>query len=185
MVAAGADLTDLPRARRGALAGKIGEIVRTGTCEARRSWSGSSRRTSPGSLRLPGLGPKRVHALHYDLDHTPENSTAPPRTGDCASCPASAPRPRPASSPPCRPTSRPSPVFKLATAARYAEPLVAWLGQTPGVRPGGGRGQLQARRPEKTVGDLDILVMAEDPDAAIRRFVAYDEVAAVRAQAAR
>jgi DNA polymerase (family 10) len=38
------------------------------------------------------------------------------------------------------------------------------------------------RRCRETVGDLDILVTAQDPGSAIRRFVAYDEVAEVRAQ---
>jgi DNA polymerase (family X) len=72
MLEAGADLTDLPGIGE-ALAEKIGEIIRTGTCGALKKLKREFPADLTELLRLPGLGPKRVHALHYDLDiHTPE-----------------------------------------------------------------------------------------------------------------
>ena len=180
MVAAGADLTELPGIGE-ALAGKIGEIVRTGTCEALKKLERELPPDLTELLRLPGLGPKRVHALHYDLDiHTPEQLYRAAKDGRLRELSGFGPKTEAGIVAALEAHLSTEPRFKLATAARYAEPLVAWLGQTPGVDRVVVAGSY--RRCRETVGDLDILVTAQDPDSAIRRFVAYDEVAAVRAQ---
>ena len=67
MVEEKADLTDLPGIGE-TLAGKIREVVKTGICQALKKLE---KRVPPDLtelLHLSGLGPKRVHALHYDLD---------------------------------------------------------------------------------------------------------------------
>ena len=72
MVEEEVDLTDLPGIGE-ALAGKIREVVKTGTCQALKKLEKQLPPDLTELLHLPGLGPKRVHALHYDLDiHTPE-----------------------------------------------------------------------------------------------------------------
>ncbi len=67
--------------------------------------------------------------------------------------------------------------FKLATAAQYAESLVAYLQKCPNVNQVVVAGSF--RRMRETVGDLDILATSSAPDAVMRHFTAYDEVAEV------
>ena len=55
--------------------------------------------------------------------------------------------------------------FKLAAAARYAEPLAAWLESTKGVDRVVVAGSY--RRNRETVGDLDILVTAENAESVV------------------
>jgi len=180
MLEAGAHLTDLPGIGE-ALAGKIGEIVRTGTCEALKRLQRELPPDLAELLHLPGLGPKRVHALHYDLDiHTPEQLYRAAKDGRLRELPGFGPKTEAGIVAALEAHLSAEPRFKLATVARYAQPLLAWLGQTPEVERAEVAGSY--RRCRETVGDLDILVTALDPGTAIRRFVAYEEVAEVRAQ---
>ena len=180
MLEAGAHLTDLPGIGE-ALAGKIGEIVRTGTCEALKRLQRELPPDLAELLHLPGLGPKRVHALHYDLDiHTPEQLYRAAKDGRLRELPGFGPKTEAGIVTALEAHLSAEPRFKLATVARYAQPLLAWLGQTPEVERAEVAGSY--RRCRETVGDLDILVTALDPGTAIRRFVAYEEVAEVRAQ---
>jgi DNA polymerase (family 10) len=180
MVETRADLTELPGIGE-ALAGKIGEIVRTGSCGALKKLEQELPPDLTELLRLPGLGPKRVHALHYDLDiHTPEQLYRAAKDGRLRTLPGFGPKTEAGIVSALEAHLSTEPRFKLATAARYAEPLVARLEQTPGIDRVVIAGSY--RRCRETVGDLDILVTARDPDAVIRRFVAYDEVAEVRSQ---
>ena len=61
-----------------------------------------------------------------------------------------------------------------------AEPLTVWLKGGEGVERVVVAGSY--RRGRETVGDLDILVSAADADAAMNRFVSYDEVERVQSQ---
>jgi DNA polymerase (family 10) len=180
MVAAGADLTDLPGIGE-ALAGKIEEICRTGACQALRKLERELPPDLTELLHLPGLGPKRVHALYYDLDiHTPEQLYRAAKDGRLRSLPGFGPKTEAAIVTALQAHLSTERRFKLAIAARYAEPLVAWLAQGEGVDRVVVAGSY--RRCRETVGDLDILVTGTDPAAAIARFVAYDEVDQVQAQ---
>ncbi len=180
MVESGADLTDLPCIGE-ALAGKIGEIVRTGTCEALKKLEREFPPDLTELLRLPGLGPKRVHALHYDLDiHTPEQLYRAAKDGRLRELSGFGPKTEASIVAALETHLTTERRFKLAAAARYAEPLVAWLGQTEGVNRVTVAGSY--RRCRETVGDLDILVTAREPAAAIARLVAYDEVAQIQSQ---
>ena len=132
-------------------------------------------------MRLPGLGPKRVHALHYDLDiHTPEQLYRAAKDGRLQELPGFGPKTEAVILAALETHLATERRFKLATAARYAEPLLAWLGQTPGVDRVVAAGSY--RRCRETVGDLDILVTSSDPSAVMARFAAYDEIAEIRAQ---
>ncbi len=180
MVQSGADLTELPGIGE-ALAGKIGEIVRTGTCQALKKLQGELPADLTELLRLPGLGPKRVHALHYELDiHTPEQLYRTAKEGRLHTLPGFGPKTEEAIVAALEAHLSTERRFKLATAARYAEPLITWLEQTQGVDRVVVAGSY--RRCRETVGDLDILVTSREPPAAMQRFLAYDEVAEVRAQ---
>ncbi len=66
LVADGADLQDLPNIG-GKIAGKIEEIVETGTCRALEK---ARKNVPPGLLemmRVPGLGPKKVKSIYDEL----------------------------------------------------------------------------------------------------------------------
>src|SRR3569623_822991 len=68
---------------------------------------------------------------------------------------------------------------KLANAGEYADALLRYLEDTPGVREAVVAGSY--RRAKETVGDLDIVVTAARGSQVMQRFVEYDEVAKVLA----
>lgn len=174
LVAENADLTELP-AIGDDLAKKIREILATGTAKA----LDELRRRVPVGLEellnLPGLGPRRVRRLYEDLDI---------KSLDALEEAARAGRVRELDGFGARSEAKILDAIAArrakerrhlrSTAAAYAEPLAAWLAQTPGV------GEVliagSYRRGQETVGDVDILVTAGDPGAVIERFAGYDEV---------
>jgi DNA polymerase (family 10) len=180
IAAAGADLTELPGIGE-ALAAKIQEILGTGTCQALKKLERELPPHLTDLLRLPGLGPKRVHALHYELDiHTPEQLYRAAKDGRLKELPGFGPKTEANLVAALETHLATERRLKLATAARYAEPLIAWLEKTPGVDRVVAAGSY--RRCRETVADLDILATATDPSAVMARFSAYDEVGEVRAQ---
>ena len=180
MVMRGEDLTSLPGIGDD-LSGKIQEIVRTGTAAALEAQRKKIPATLTELLRIPGLGPKRVQALARHLhirslsdvqlaaqegrvsglqgfgkkteQHILDTLAA--RTGEEAR-------------------------IQLALAMPYADALMAYLRQSPGV----GRVMVAGsyRRGRDTIGDLDILVTARAGRAMTDRFVRYPDVLEVLAQ---
>ncbi|MEX2240475.1 MAG: DNA polymerase/3'-5' exonuclease PolX [Burkholderiales bacterium] len=155
------------------LDGKIHEIAATGSCKL----LAQLRRRFPAGitalLALPGLGPKRVRALRAarigsleDLRRAARAGKLPALPGfgektaqrivDAAQAQLAAPR-----------------RFKLALAAQYAEPLAKYLGAVVAG---------SYRRRKDTVGDLDFLVVSDQPEKVSARFVEYPEVREVLAQ---
>lgn len=72
--------------------------------------------------------------------------------------------------------------FKLAIATRYADALIAYLKESPGVKQVVAAGSY--RRAKETIGDLDLLVTAAPGSSVMDRFVSYPEVEEVLAQGA-
>jgi DNA polymerase (family 10) len=180
MLAEGEDLTALPGIGE-TLAGKIEEIARTGSCQALKKLHRELPADLTALLRLPGLGPKRVHALHYDLDiHTPEQLYRAAKDHRLGALPGFGPKTEEGIAKTLEAHIASETRFKLAAAANYAEPLRDWLHETPGVDRVVVAGSF--RRCRETVGDLDILVTASDPKKAMARFLDYDEVASVRSR---
>ncbi|HSB99578.1 MAG TPA: PHP domain-containing protein, partial [Burkholderiaceae bacterium] len=64
--------------------------------------------------------------------------------------------------------------FKLAIAAQYADALLGFLKQAPGVRQAVAAGSLRRRR--DTVGDLDLLATASDGASVCRHLAGYPDV---------
>lgn len=163
------------------LAGKVAEVAMSGSLDLLREL----RREVPKGVRelmaVPGVGPKRAARLSQDLGIKGlAGLERAARTGrlrraagfgerlearilnDLGHVRAAAHRvPRPA-------------------AAQAAEPLLAWVRETPGVEEAAVAGSF--RRGAETVGDLDILVTTRDPAAVIARFVQYPAVADVLAE---
>jgi DNA polymerase (family X) len=181
-LARGGELPKLPGIGHD-LDARIREIAATGHCAA----LDRLRRTLPPAitelLRVPGIGPKRVKTLYHELDVATlpqlykaaregriralsgfgEKTEA--RILQAAEAHLGAPR-----------------RFKLAVAAQYADALVAYLREVPGVREVVAAGSF--RRMRETVGDLDLLVTAAAASEVAVRFTQYPEVREVLARGA-
>jgi len=129
-------------------------------------------------LKLPGLGPRRVHALYHELDiHTHEQLERAARDGLIQQLPGFGAKTEARILEALQVHADSSRRFKLVVAARYAEPLVEYLKRAKGVKQVTVAGSY--RRARDTVGDLDILVTAPEGRTVIDYFVAYDEVETV------
>lgn len=182
MVEKGEDLTVLPSIGDD-LAAKIGEIVATGSC----GLLGKLRRELPPAitelLHVPGLGPKRVKALYHDLDvHTLEQLYKAARDGRIRGLPGFGEKTELNILHAVEAHLTRVRRFKLATAAQYADSLLAHIKAVPGVKEVVMAGSF--RRMKETVGDLDILVAAEAGSSVVTHFTGYDEVADVLASGA-
>jgi DNA polymerase (family 10) len=173
----GGDITQLPGIGKD-LAAKIHEFMETGHCQALQKLRKQLPADLPELLKLPGLGPKRVHALFHELDiHTAEQLERAARDGLIQTLPGFGAKTEARILDALQAHVDTQRRFKLAVAGRYAESLVAYLKTAPGVK------QVQVagsyRRARETIGDLDILVTARKGRAVIEHFVAYDEVDSV------
>jgi len=162
------------------LAGKIEEFARSGHL----ALLDRLRRQIPSGvaemMQLPGLGPKRVRALYEELHVTTLPALArAARDGCIRVLPGFGARTEAHILEAIDAHSHKVQRLKLVAAAQYASALVAWLRKGPGVSEVTAAGSL--RRSRETVGDLDLLACAVDGAAVCRHFVAYPEVAEVRA----
>lgn len=66
MIAKGENLSELPSIGKD-LAAKIREIVETGTCQALETLRARTPSVITALLKVPGLGPKRVHTIYHAL----------------------------------------------------------------------------------------------------------------------
>jgi len=173
-LAEGAELPKIPGIGAD-LDGKIHEIAATGTCKL----LAQLRRRFPAGitalLALPGLGPKRVRALREARIGSLEDLRRAARAGKLPALPGfgekTAQRIVAAAQAQLAAPRR----FKLALAAQYAEPLAKYLGAVVAG---------SYRRRKDTVGDLDFLVVSDEPEKVSARFVRYPEVKEVLASGA-
>ncbi len=192
LIERGGDLTALPGIGEG-LAGKIQEIVATGTCAMRESLRKQFPADLTELLHLPGLGPKRVHTLYHDLGvHSTAQLERAARDGLVRELPGFGAKTEARLLDALAVHADTARRFKLATAARHAEALVEYL-----------RGLAAAdqvvvagsyRRCRETVGDLDILATVRTAAgkkggrsgaaarAVIDGFVRYEDVTEVLSQ---
>jgi len=170
----GNELTKLPGIGKD-LAGKIEEILDTGTCQALEELR---QQTSPGLidlLHIPGLGPKRVHTLFEELEvHTPEQLLRAAKDGRIRELSGFGAKTEQGIIKNIEAHIRHKQRIKLAEAAQYAEPLVKYLSKVKNVSQVMMAGSY--RRHKETVGDLDILVDAEESSKVMDAFINYDEV---------
>ncbi len=179
-LAAGQPLPKLPGIGAD-LQAKMEEIAATGTC----ALLGRLRRELPAAitelLRIPGLGPKRVKALHETLGIAtlPELLEA-ARQGRVKAIPGFGDKTERRVAEAVQARLGQTRRFKLAVAAQYAEPLAAYLRAAPGVREVVLAGSF--RRMKETVGDIDVLATSEAAAPVMDRFVRYPEVREVLAR---
>jgi DNA polymerase (family 10) len=174
MIAAGADLSDLPGIGED-LAGKIREIVETGHLSLLDSVDKRTPKALAELVALPGLGPKRVKALHEALAiETLEDLARAARAGKIRALPGfgAATEQKILQEIQRRAERQKRPM--LAVAERLAEPLLDYLKAVKGVRRAIIAGSY--RRRQETVGDIDILVTCARGSPVIDHFVAYEGV---------
>ncbi len=174
LVERGEDITRLSGIGKN-LADKIHEILDSDHCRTLDKLRKKLPADLTELLKLPGLGPRRVHALFHELDiHNPEQLERAARDGLIQQLPGFGAKTEARILEALQVHADTSKRFKLAVAGRYAESLVAYLKITSGVTWVEVAGSY--RRCRETVGDLDILVIAQHGRSVIAHFVAYDEV---------
>lgn len=155
-VKVGRDFEELPGVGAD-LAGKISEILRHGSCAQLRRLRGGFPRGITNLLQVPGLGPRRVHALYHELGvHSPEQLLAAAREHRIRNLhgfgEASERRIADSVAGYLRRSSR----WPIAHVEAEAEALLDWLRAAPGVSDAVIAGSYRRRR--DTVGDIDILL---------------------------
>lgn len=157
------------------LEAKIREIVTTGHSTA----LDELHRQLPAGLvaltKIPGLGPKRVRALYRHLNiQTLDQLREAAQKGRIHTLPGFGAKTEVRILEAVKAHIDTERRFPLAVAARYAEPLAAYLREIPGVKQVVVAGSY--RRRKETVGDLDLLATATARSPIMDRFTAYDEV---------
>ncbi len=174
MIADGEDLTRLPGIGAD-LADKIREMVRTGSLSALEEIETRVPPSLADLLRVPGLGPRKVRAIHDALGiETLEQLEAAARAGRLRQLPGFGAKTE---------AHILSEIDRLEQIERrmplvQAEPIAAslehWLQAAPGI------GQVviagSFRRRKETVGDLDIVASAAAGPPVIDHFVKHEDV---------
>ncbi len=182
MIEQGADLDALPGIGPD-LAGKMREIVATGSCALLARLRKELPPTITELLALPGIGPKRVRALHHELDvQTVAQLHQAAQQGRIRTVPGFGPKTeeqilRATAAHLSHPRR-----FRRVVGAAVAESLLAFLRSVPGVARAEAAGSL--RRMRDTVGDIDLLVTAQPGSPVMDRFVGYEDVRQVLAHGA-
>lgn len=157
------------------LAGKIGEIAASGTCALRERL----RKRSPAGitelLNIPGLGPKRVSLLYRELGiHTLAQLQRAASDGRLRALHGFGEKTEERLFRSVRDRLGKARRYKLAVAAQYALPLADHLRGAKGVTDVVIAGSF--RRMRETVGDLDLLAVADDSGPVVERLLHYAEV---------
>ena len=179
MLAGDEDLTDIPGIGAD-LAAKIVEAVETGGMETLEKLR---RQFPPGItdlLRLPNLGPKRVKALFQDLKiESLKQLEAAAREGKVRNLAGFGEKLEQQILESIKSKADTGRRFLRAAVEPHAHALVQYLETVPGVETVAIAGS--CRRARETVGDIDILAVADGKSQVMDRFVRYDEMAEVLA----
>jgi DNA polymerase (family 10) len=160
---------------------KIHEIVATGTCALLEKLKKQLPPAITELLKIPGLGPKRVKALHESLGiDTLQQLLEAARKGKIRDIAGFGEKTETHIVEAVQARLGQARRYKLAVAAQYAQPLAAYLEKAQVAREVMIAGSY--RRAKETVGDLDILVTAAAGTAVMERFVKYPEVREVLAK---
>lgn len=160
------------------LAGKITEVVATGTCEQLERLRKELPPAITQLLKIQGLGPKRVRALHQELGvQTLEELHRAAEQGRIRELHGFGPKTQQqileATAARLQEVHR----FKLVLATQVAEALLSELATMPGVQQAVAAGSLRRRR--ETVGDLDLLVTIQRGSPVMEHFATGTDVCRV------
>ncbi|WP_027370940.1 DNA polymerase/3'-5' exonuclease PolX [Desulfovermiculus halophilus] len=173
------DLTEYPGIGR-ELAGKIKEIVQTGSLSALEK---ARQRVSPelvSLLHVQGLGPKRIKALHDELGvNSAADLQQAAAEGKVAQLSGFGPKIQKNILAEVKRFQSQEKRFKLAVVEDVAQDLVRQLQKQEGVQEVTVAGSF--RRRKETVGDLDILVTGSGSDEVMQALIEYEDVRQVLA----
>ena len=159
---------------------KIVELATTGRLPA---YEDLRRATPPGLvalLRVPGLGPKKIKALHDELQiESLADLRAAAETGKIAVLKGFGAKTEAKILEGISFIESVGDRILQSQARRLVAPIIAALEQDPGVIRVAVCGSL--RRRAETIGDLDVLISSDDPAPVLDRFVKLGDVAAVLA----
>ncbi len=177
LVAQGEDLDALPGIGPD-LAGKIVEVVSTGTCAQLERLRKELPPAITEMLKIPGLGPRRVRALHQELGvQTIEQLHRAAEQGRICVVHGFGPKTQQQILEATTAHLQDSHRFKLLMATQAAEELLSALAAVQGVQQAVAAGSL--RRMRETVGDLDLLVTIHRGSPVMDRFAAGADVRGV------
>jgi DNA polymerase (family 10) len=179
LVAEGADLKDLPGIGKD-MAGYIKELVETGRLHVLDELTREIPATLLDLMRLPGVGPKKARKLWKELGvETLEQLEAAARVGRVEDLEGFGQKTQAKILEAIANRRQQGVRFRLSEADQIIAPLVAHLRSYAGARHVEVAGSY--RRRLETVGDIDILVIADEPDPVIAHFTAYPRVRSVEA----
>jgi DNA polymerase (family 10) len=182
MLDRGEDLTELPGIGQD-LAAKIEEIVATGTAAVLEEHRKNVPKTLTELLRIPGIGPKRVKVLYRDLGiRTLAQLQKAAENGRVRSLQGFGEKIERYLLTQLKTRIAGEKRFTLAVVAPYADAIIAYLKESPGVTQVIAAGSY--RRAKETIGDLDILIAAAPGSPVMERFVSYPEVEEILAHGA-
>jgi len=157
------------------LAGKIEEIVHTGKLAQLEEIERRTPAELAEMLDIPGLGPKRVHALYEELGVTSmEDLEQAAAREQIKGLEGFGEKMQQNIVEALERERGREERYHLDVAEELVEPLVAYLRDIEGVRRVEAAGSY--RRRKETVGDLDILATGEKGEEIIERFVQYEDV---------
>lgn len=160
------------------LAGKIVEVARTGSCALLERLRGELPAAITGLLKIPGMGPRRVRTLHRELGiQTLAQLHQAAVQGRVRRVPGFGEKSEQRILAATRGMLQPERRYRRADVEPVARALLADLGATAGVHQALAAGSL--RRGCETVGDLDLLVTADDPRPVMDSLRAARDVARV------
>ena len=176
-VAAGEDLKELPGIGKD-IAAQLEELVRTGRSSPLEEMFARIPRGVLELLRLPALGPKRAKKLWQELGITSlESLGTAAREGRIATLPGFSEATQKKILENLAKDAGRERRLGIAIADSLVEALLEHLRDTPGIERIEAAGSFRRRR--ETVGDLDLLAVAEDlasSQAVMERFVSYPGV---------
>lgn len=180
MIEEGKDLSKLPGIG-GDLAGKIAEIIETGTLKMLKELEKEVPGDLSALLLISGLGPKRVAALHRELGiETLDDLAEAAEKGRIRGLEGFGEKTEKKVLKEVRRRAKAAFRTQLAEAEQVAGPLQAYLAETAGVKQVVVAGSY--RRRKETVGDLDILATCKRSSKVMDRFTAFEDVAEVLAK---
>ncbi len=175
LVAAGFDLTTLPGIGKD-LSGKIQQIIKTGKLDVLDRLHKDIPASVEELLRLPGLGPKRVHILFHEMgikDITALESAA--RKEELRTMPGFGIKTEQRILDAINSKKSSEKRFLRSFAMAHAEPLLKYLKQGKNIKHVVIAGSY--RRGRESVGDLDILITisGSSSSSVMQRVVDYEE----------
>jgi DNA polymerase (family 10) len=171
LVAENRPLTDLPGIGK-EMANHIKEMVETGTLGYRDELLAEVPRSVIELMRLPAVGPKKAKKLWDELQiSTVDELEEAAKAGRIARVAGFGEKSQQKILAGIGDHRQHTSRMLLADAEQFVEPLLDWLRQSPGLERLEVAGSYRRRR--ETVGDIDLLAVAQQPAAVMKHFLGH------------